>query len=161
MRKDVVLQSLRAEILMDCKKIIATSTEFFSWNIMEILMFLHKLFIQMNPFEGIFSDKQLIIAESSNFQFAEILNTQEMQPRKFLNFSHVCQQFGKIFQTIELSTVGHDLSNYKAMNNLAWSVKQNSYQQFGMFCQTFKLSTVGHFLNKIKSYNKLALSVKL
>jgi hypothetical protein len=36
-----------------------------------------------------FSDKPLIFAVISNFHFAEMLDPQEMWPRKVLNFSHV------------------------------------------------------------------------
>ena len=45
---------------------------------MELLLILHKLFIQMNPLnplKGVFSDKPLIIADISNFKFTEILNS--------------------------------------------------------------------------------------
>ena len=45
--------------------------------------------VKMNPIEGVFSDKPLIIAVILNFQFAEILDSQETWPWKVLNFSHV------------------------------------------------------------------------
>ena len=44
----------------------------------------------LNPLKCIFSDKLLPIVEILSFQFAEIFNSQEMWPRKVLNFSHVC-----------------------------------------------------------------------
>ena len=94
MRKDLVMQSLTVEILMDCTQKIASSTDIFSYtlkyygNFTFITQIVHSD-AHLNPSEGIFSDKQLIIAEISNFQFAEILNTQEIWPQKVSNFSHV------------------------------------------------------------------------
>ena len=44
----------------------------------------------LNPLKGVVSDKPLISHEIFNFQFVEILNSQEVRPRNVLSFSHVC-----------------------------------------------------------------------
>ena len=98
MRKDVAVQPLAAEILMDCRNCMLavlnfTLIHFLKLKYYETLTYITQIVhsnAHFTPLKCVFNEEPLIIVVILNFQFAEILDSQETWTRKVLNFSHVC-----------------------------------------------------------------------
>ena len=92
---------LAAEILMDCGNVMLAALNFslihflklkFYGTFTYIIQIVHSN-AHLNPLKGVFSNISLIFGVILNFQFAEILDSQETWPWKVMNFSHVCTHY--------------------------------------------------------------------
>ena len=107
MSKLVAVLTLSEEMLMGCGKFMLAALNLSLICFLKLncygtftysMQYVHSN-SSLNLQKGPFRDKPLLIAEISNFQFAEILNSKEKFRRKVLNFSHVRIKDKKIGQS--------------------------------------------------------------
>ena len=88
MRKGVAAWPLAAEILIDCRNFMLPALIFSLIHFLKLKFYGNFTYItqivyskaQLNPLDGVFSDKPLIIAVIETGQFAEIKESQETWP---------------------------------------------------------------------------------